>query len=92
MAKPILEIQFSPSASPCLVHRALNFIEDVFREAEGQNIGSINDIDHYGSGIFFVQVSSIRHLGKMHSLISKLLKKHMLETEAVVIKSDVNTT
>jgi len=87
MAKPILKIQFPPSASPCLAHRVLNFIEDVSREAEGQHIGSVGDIDHYSQGGFFVQVASKRHLGSMHSLVSKLLKQHMLEADAVVIRS-----
>jgi len=86
MAQPVLKIQFPSPASPDLVHRALNFVEDVYRGANSQNIGSVDDINHYGSGIFLVQVSSTRHFGEMRLLISKLLKRHMLEAEAVVVR------
>jgi hypothetical protein len=42
----------------------------------------------YGSGCFVVRVSSARHLGEMLSLISKLLKQHMLEKDAAVTRQD----
>ena len=70
------------------MHRVLNFIEDVWRMARDQEIGSVDDIDHYGVGTFTVRVSSTRHLGEVLSLISKLLKQHMLERDAVVTRLD----
>ncbi len=64
--------------------RALNFIEDVHRIAQQEEIGTVDDIDHYASGCFVLRVSSSRRLGEMLSLVSKLLKQHMLENDAAV--------
>jgi hypothetical protein len=88
MAKPVLQIQFVSPAPSELMHRALNFIEDVYRMAKEQDIGAVDDIDHYGSGTFVVRVSSARQLGEMRSLVSKLLRQHKLEGDAVVTRQD----
>jgi hypothetical protein len=88
MAKPVIAIQFPSPATPQMMHRAMNFIEDVFRFAEDKAIGSVNDIDHYRDGRFIVTISASRHFGEMHREISKLLRQHMLEGNAVVSRPD----
>ena len=88
MAKPVISIQFPSPASPELMHRALNFIEDVFRYARDNALGSVEDIDHYRSGQFLVTVTATRHLGSMLTEISRLLRQHMLEADAVVSRKD----
>ena len=88
MAKPVVQIQFASPAPSEFMHRVLNFIEDVWRIARDQEIASVDDIDHYGVGTFIVRVSSTRHLGEVLSLISKLLKQHMLERDAAVTRLD----
>jgi hypothetical protein len=87
MAKPTLEIRFPPPPTE-VMHRALNFIEDVDRDARSQGIGAVDDIDHYGSGMFVVRIVASRHLGTMSSMIAKLLRQHMLEGYAIVERSD----
>ena len=87
MAKPTLHIRFPPPPTE-VMHRALNFIEDVDREARTQNIGAVDDIDHYGSGVFVIRVDASRHLGAMSSLIAKLLRQHMLEADATIERPD----
>lgn len=72
-----------------MMHRALNFIEDVFRFAADTGIGSVDDIDHYRDGKFIVAVKAQRHLGKMHDEIGRLLRQHMLEGDAVVSRLDL---
>jgi hypothetical protein len=88
MAKPIIAIQFPSPAKPEMMHRALNFMEDVFRFAQDRDIASVSDIDHYGAGQFIVKISASRHLGKMQCEIFKLLREHMLEGDAVVSRLD----
>jgi hypothetical protein len=68
------------------MHRVLNFIEDVYRGVKDRDIGSVSDIDHYGSGTFVVHASSSRYLGEVRALVSKQLKKHMLDADAVVTR------
>jgi hypothetical protein len=84
MAKPSLHIQFASPASPDLMHRVLNFIEDVYRAVEEKGIGTVDDIDHYGAGLFVVRVAATRHIGEVRSLTTALLKRHMLEHDASV--------
>jgi len=88
MAKPVISIQFPSPATPELMHRAMNFIEDVFRYARDNAVGSVDDIDHYRSGQFIVRVTATRYLGGMLSEISKLLRQHMLEADATVSRLD----
>jgi len=89
VAKPAFEIQFPPTAAPELMHRALNFLEDVYREIEAKSIGAVeSDIDHYASGRFVVRVSSARYLGQVSSLISTLLGQHKLRNDATVTRAD----
>jgi len=88
MAKPVIAIQFPHPAPPEMMHRAMNFIEDVFRFAKDNELGSVDDIDHYRDGRFTVTISASRHLGAMHRQISKLLRQHMLEADAVVSRPD----
>jgi hypothetical protein len=70
------------------MHRALNYLEDVYRGLRDKGVGSIDDIDRYASGRFVVRVSSSRHIGEVSSLISKLLDHHNLENEAIVSRAD----
>jgi hypothetical protein len=71
------------------MHRVLNFVEDVDRELEAANIGSLEgDMDHYASGRFVVRVSSSRYLSQVTSLLSKLLGQHNLRNEAAVARAD----
>lgn len=86
MPKPVLYIQFASPASSEFMHRVLNFIEDVYRDAGKSAIGTVDDIDHYGSGTFVVRVAATRHIGEMRALISRLLTRHMLEHDAVVTR------
>ena len=88
MAKPVIVIQFPFPPPENMTHRVLNFIEEVHCIARTEEIGSVDDIDHYAAGRFVTRVSSSRYLGKMLSLVTKLLKKHMLEMDAVVIRPD----
>jgi hypothetical protein len=81
---PTIVLQFPSPASPELMHRVLNFVEDVWRFANDQKLGSVSDIDHYATGRFTVTVSTKRKLGDMQRAIQQLLSKHMLEHEAVV--------
>ena len=87
MAKPTLQIRF-PRPPTDVMHRVLNFIEDVDREARDQGIGAVDDIDHYGSGVFVARVVASRHLGAMSSLITRLLRHHRLEGNARVERLD----
>ena len=82
--KPVIAIQFPNPATPELMGRALNFIEDVFRFVRENSLGSVQDIDHYREGRFLVTVSATRRLGDMRREISRLLRLHMLEKDAVV--------
>jgi hypothetical protein len=86
MAKTVIHIQFPSPPPENLTLRAFNFIEDVYRLARDQGLGTIDDIDRYGSGLFVVRVSSSRHLGEMLSVIKKQLKHHMLEGDATVTR------
>jgi hypothetical protein len=70
------------------MHRVLNFIEEVYREAREAGIGTDDDIDHYGSGRFVVRVAATRRTGEMRTLVSALLKRHMLEHDAVVTRAE----
>ena len=88
MAKPIISIQFPSPAQPELMHRALNFIEDVYRFLRDNAAGSVDDIDHYRSGQFIVKPSSSRILGQVRNEIAKLLRQHKLEGDAVVSRLD----
>ena len=88
MAKPAIAIQFPSPATPELMHRALNFIEDVFRFTRDNGLGSVDDIDHYRDGCFIVSISASRYLGEVHREISKLLRQHMLDADAVVSRPD----
>ena len=88
MAKPIVIVQFPAPAPSDLMHRALNYIEDVYRELTEGDIGSVDDIDHYAAGRFVVRVASSRHLGEVISVISKLLDRHKLKEHAVVSRAD----
>ncbi len=88
MAKPALQIRFVSPAPVTFMHRVLNFTDDVYRIARQQGIGSLDDIDRYGDGIFVVRVSSTRHLGEVLSVINKLLKQHRLERDAEVVRLD----
>jgi hypothetical protein len=86
MAKLAIHIQFPNPPPQDLPLKAFNFLEDIYRVAQDQNLGTIDDIDHYGSGLFVVQVASARHLGEMLAVIKKQLKKHMLQSEATVTR------
>lgn len=86
MAKTIIHIQFPNPPPESFTLRAFNFIEDVYRLARDRGLGTIDDIDHYGSGLFVVRVSSSRYLGEMLSVIKKQLKHHMLESDATVTR------
>jgi hypothetical protein len=88
MAKPIISIQFPSPAPPDLMHRALNFIEDVYRFLRDNAAGSVDDIDHYRSGQFIVKPSNSRYLGQVRHEITKLLRHHKLEGDAVVSRLD----
>jgi len=88
VAKPVIAIQFPHPTTPELMHRAMNFIEDVFRYAEDNALGTVADIDHYRTGQFVVTLSASRHLGEMNREISKLLRQHMLESDAVISRLD----
>jgi len=89
VAKPTFVIQFPSPASPDLMHRVLNFVEDVYRELRDRRIGFLDrDIDHYASGRFVVRVSSSRYLGDVSSLISNLLGQHNLGNDAIVTRAD----
>ena len=88
MAKPVFMIQFPSPASPDLMHRVLNYAEDVFRGLRDKGIGSIDDIDNYASGCFIVRVSASRHIGEVSSLISSLLVHHNLESQGIVSRAD----
>jgi hypothetical protein len=66
------------------MHRVLNFVEDVWRYARDEKLGSVSDIDHYASGRFTVSVSTKRKLSDMERQIAKLLRTHMLTHDCVV--------
>ena len=91
MAKPTLQIQFASPAPVELMHRVLNFIEDVWRIARNEGIASVSDIERYGAGTFVVQVSAPRHLGEVRAMITKCLKHHRLESKAAVTRVDLTT-
>jgi hypothetical protein len=84
MANLTFQIQFPSPAPPALMSRVLNFAEDLDRQAQREQIGSVDDIDHYGAGTFLLRTSAVRHLNRSSTLISKLLVRHMLVDEAVV--------
>ncbi len=81
---PTLVLQFPSPASPDLMHRVLNFVEDVWRYARDEKLGSVSDINHYSTGRFTVTVSTKRKLGDMQRQIAKLLRTHMLTHDCVV--------
>jgi len=86
MAKTVIHIQFPNPPPDSFTLRAFNFVEDVYRAARDQGLGTIDDIDRYGSGLFVIRVSSSRQLGGMLSVIKKQLKHHMLEGDATVTR------
>jgi len=57
VAKPIIAIQFPSPAPTEFMHRALNFMEDVYRYLRDNPFGSVDDIDHYHTGQFVVRLS-----------------------------------
>jgi hypothetical protein len=81
-------LKFPSPASSDVMHRVLNFIEDVDREIQRAEIGAVRDINHYASGEFLVDISSTRRLGEVNSVISRLLKHHHLEQQATIVRSD----
>ena len=84
MSKLTIQVQFPEQATPDLMHRAMNCIEDVFREAENKSIGNVSDIDHYSHGIFIFEVDSKRNLGEAMSIVKRQLRRHNLLDAAVV--------
>jgi hypothetical protein len=88
MSKPIIHIQFASPAPPELMHRVLNFMEDVYRATRDAGTAETGDIDHYSTGLFIVRIASARRIGEVSSLVGKLLKQHHLESEAVVSRAD----
>lgn len=81
---PALVLQFPTPASPELVHRVLNFVEDVCRLVTAQDLGSVSQINHYSIGRFVVTVSKKDKLGETQLQIQKLLRRHLLVSECVV--------
>ena len=71
------------------MHRALNFMEDVYRYLRDNPFGSVDDIDHYHTGQFVVTLSSSRHLGEVRQKLDKLLRHHKLEGDAVISRFDL---
>lgn len=88
MTKPTIRIQFPNPAPSEIMHRALNLIEDIYREADPKNLGTFDDIDHYGKGYFIFRVSSKRKIGEIMSVIKKQLEQHNLSESAVVSRED----
>lgn len=88
MPKPSVLLKFQSPAPPDLMHRVLNFVEEVHVEAQRKGIGAIRDIDHYAAGEFPVELTSSRHLGEVKTLIARLLRNHHLESEALVLRPD----
>ncbi len=88
MAKPIIIIQFPHPAPSEIMHRALNLIEDLHREADTRKLGSFDDMDHYGNGKFIFRVSAKRKIGEILSVIKKQLEHQNLSESAVVSRED----
>ena len=57
-------------------------------DVEGKNIGAVDDTNHYASGRFVVRVHARRRLGEALSVVTKLLRQHKLENDAVVSRLD----
>ena len=80
----VFEVRFPSPASPDLMHKALNFIEDVYREVEALGVGEVSDIDHYGNGVFTITLTRNRQAGTIRKLLIKSLSHHMLTHDAIV--------
>ena len=84
MSKTAIKINFPQDANPDVKNRALNYVEDVFRYLEDHQLGTIDNIDCYLNGEFFVKIKSKRLLGEIKSEIVYLLNQHNLSGEGIV--------
>jgi hypothetical protein len=88
MAKPTIVVKFPHPADSGIVHRALNFIEDVYRQTENLNLASVEDIDHYRDGEFTITVTAKRNIGEVMQIVRKQLNQHNLMDLATIKRDD----
>lgn len=78
MFQDAFKLQFPQNADSNISHRALNYIEDIYRYLENRQLGTIEDIDNYLGGEFYVKLESKRCLGEVKKEIKRQLIKHNL--------------
>lgn len=84
MDQEAFKLIFPPNADSDLMHRVLNYMEDVYRYLQNRQFGSIENIDHYSNGIFGVNIKSKHLRGEVKSELIRQLKKHNLNEIGVI--------
>lgn len=88
-AQKTITIRFPTNRDGALTHQVRNFGEDLWREIEQADLGSVGGIDTVdkATDTINVQIHNTRQISTIRKLVDKLLKAHFLANQSEVFYS-----